>query len=219
MIVPAVSKIPAPMKKERLRETYDRFAPKYDWGEALPEVLGLRRLRRRLLACARGEVLEVATGTGKNLRYYPPACRIIAMDLSPRMLALARRRAARFGVQATFLVQDAEALSFPDNSFDTVVDALSLCTFPDPIGALHEMARVCRPGGSILLLEHGRSEKERIGRWQDRRAAKHARRAGCRWNLEPHELVCQAGLRLADHQRFFFGVFHLMQVAPPQLAA
>lgn len=69
------------------------------------------------------------------------------------MLSVARKRADRLNLDVTFRVMDAEALDFADDSFDTVVFSLSTCTFPDPIKALQEMARVCRPGGKVLLLE------------------------------------------------------------------
>jgi ubiquinone/menaquinone biosynthesis C-methylase UbiE len=104
---------------------------------------------------ASGKVLEVAVGTGKNLNYYPRGCRIIAVDLSREMLNIARNRAAKLAKQVSFLVADAEALPFPDNSFDTVVSSVSTCTFPNPVAALKEIARVCRPEGKVLLLEHG----------------------------------------------------------------
>ena len=131
---------------------YDRFAPWYDWLEGILNLLGLSRLRRMLLRQASGKVLEVAVGTGKNLSYYPPDCRIIALDLSKGMLSVARRRAAKLSMHVFFSLADAEALPFPDKSFDTVVSSLSTCTFPNPVAALEEMARVCRTGGKVLLL-------------------------------------------------------------------
>lgn len=201
------------MEKHRIREKYTDFARWYDivlWPE---EMLIARRYRRRLLRRASGNVLEIAVGTGRNLPYYPKSCRIVAVDLTPAMIEKARSRTNRLGLEVSFAVMDGEALAFPDDSFDTVVDSLTLCTFPDPVAALREMARVCKPGGRILLFEHGRSDRERIGRWQDRRADKHARDLGCHWNREPVELVRQAGLKPLLARRHLFGVFHLMEIA------
>lgn len=200
--------------KAEIRQKYDRIAPRYDLMEGLPEFLGLSKLRRRFLQKASGRVLEVAAGTGKNLRYYPPACRLVGIDFSPAMLAVARQRAGRLGLCLPLLVMDAEALAFPDHSFDTVVSSLTLCTFPDPMAALGEMARVCRKEGRLLLLEHGRSDRKWLGGWQDRRADRHAEKLGCRWNREPHDLVRQAGLTLLTAQRLFFGIFHLLEATP-----
>ncbi|MFN3476299.1 MAG: class I SAM-dependent methyltransferase [Candidatus Methylomirabilales bacterium] len=76
-----------------------------------------------------------------------------------------------------------------------MVDTLSLCTFPDPMAALREMARICRMDGRILLLEHGRSDREWLGRWQDCQADRHTKALGRRWNREPHELIRQASCR------------------------
>jgi ubiquinone/menaquinone biosynthesis C-methylase UbiE len=111
---------------------------------------------------------------------------------------------------------DGEDLPFSAHRFDTVVDTLNLCTYPDPLRALREMARVRRPDGRILLLEHGRSSCPGLGRWQDRRAEAHAQRLGCRWNREPLELVRQAGLDVVEAERFFFGIFHCIAAAPPR---
>jgi ubiquinone/menaquinone biosynthesis C-methylase UbiE len=193
---------------------YDRFARWYDWLEAIPNLLGLSRLRRILLRRASGKVLEVAVGTGKNLPYYPRDCRIIALDLSSEMLRVARNRAAKLSVQVFFLVADAEALPFSDKTFDTVVSSLSTCTFPDPVAALEEMARVCRHEGRVLLLEHGRSDRERLGRWQDRHADQFAKPLGCHWNREPLDMVRKAGLEVNTARRFFFGIFDQIEAAP-----
>jgi ubiquinone/menaquinone biosynthesis C-methylase UbiE len=195
---------------------YDQFAPWYDWLEGILNVLGLSRLRRTILRRASGKVLEVAVGTGKNLTYYPRDCRIIALDLSNEMLNVARNKAAKLSVHISFSVADAEALPFPDKSFDTVVSSLSTCTFPNPVAALEEMARVCRADGKILLLEHGRSDREPIGRWQDRHADQFAKPLGCHWNREPLELTRKAGLTVVKSRRNFVGIFHRIEAEPPR---
>ena len=202
------------MTKGQIRQTYDRIAHWYDLMEAVPEFLGVRRLRYEILQRASGKVLDVAVGTGKNLRYYPGTCQITAVDMSPAMLKIARRRADSLCLDITLLMMDAEAIGFHDKSFDTVVSSLTLCTFPEPIAALQEMARVCRTNGSILLVEHGRSDCKRLGRWQDRRADRHAAKVGCHWNREPLEIVLKAGLKVMDARRTFFGIFHLIEAMP-----
>jgi ubiquinone/menaquinone biosynthesis C-methylase UbiE len=199
---------------QEISERYDRFARWYDWVEGIPDLLGLRRLRRKLLERALGRVLEVAVGTGKSLTYYSRDCRVVALDLSKEMLNVARERAAKLSLDATFLVADAEALPFSDQSFDTVVSSFSTCTFPDPVAALEEMKRVCRPGGKVLLLEHGRSDREWLGRWQDRHADQFAKPLGCHWNREPLELVRKGGLHVITARRNWFGVFYEIEAAP-----
>jgi ubiquinone/menaquinone biosynthesis C-methylase UbiE len=196
---------------------YDRFARWYDWVEGVPDLLGVKKLRRSVLARASGRVLEVAVGTGKNLTYYPRKCRIIALDLSEGMLKVARTRAANLSMDVSFMAADAEALPFPDRSFDTVVSSLSACTFTNPTGAFQQMARVCRSDGKILLLEHGRSDQEWLGRWQDRHADQFAESLGCHWNREPLDFAKQAGLQVVKSRRSFFGVFHLIEAEADHL--
>jgi ubiquinone/menaquinone biosynthesis C-methylase UbiE len=199
----------------QLRKKYRGFARWYDLAEGLPEVLGLRRLRRRLLAQAKGRVLEVAAGTGKNFRWYPPGETAVAVDLSIDMLRRAQQRAENLKRRHfLFAVMDAGQLAFREDSFDCVVSTLSTCTFPDPVQALREMARVCRADGRILLVEHGRSDQAWAARYQDRRATAHAQLLGCHWNREPLDLVRQAGLRVNQADRRFLGVFHTIEARP-----
>jgi ubiquinone/menaquinone biosynthesis C-methylase UbiE len=108
---------------------------------------------------------------------------------------------------------DAEHLAFNDGSFDTVVSTLGTCTFPDPVGALREMRRVCRPGGTVLLLEHGGSNRAALAAWQDRLAAKWAAHLGCQWNREPLENVRKAGLVASAATRAFLGIVHVIQAS------
>jgi ubiquinone/menaquinone biosynthesis C-methylase UbiE len=197
-----------------LARKYDQFARWYDWVEGVPDLLGVRRIRRRLLRRASGRVLEVAVGTGKNLPLYPQGCRIVALDISREMLNIARERAARLSIDISFLGGDAKSLPFSDKSFDTVISSLTTCTFPNPVAALQEMARVCRTGGRILLLEHGRSNREWLGRWQDRHADQFAKPLGCHWNREPLDMVRKAGLKVSSTRRFFLGIVHEIDAAP-----
>jgi ubiquinone/menaquinone biosynthesis C-methylase UbiE len=131
-----------------------------------------------------------------------------AIDISKGMLDGARSRANALSLNLSFAVMDAEALSFPDETFDTVISSLTMCTFPDPVLALRQMARVCKRGGRVLLLEHGRSDREWLGCWQDRRDERHARQLGCHWNRQPLAIVHEAGLEVVSARRKFLGVFH-----------
>jgi ubiquinone/menaquinone biosynthesis C-methylase UbiE len=195
-----------------IRAKYEGYAARFDRVEApLLWTLGVPRLRRRLLRRAAGRVLEVAAGTGFNFPHYPAGVRLTASDLSGAMLSVARRRAARLALAVELAETNAESLGFAEHSFDTVVSTLSLCTFPDPIRALRELMRVCRPGGKILLLEHGRSSIEFVARWQDRMAEPHAKRLGCQWNRNPLELVSAAGVGRIESRRHLFGVFYSIE--------
>ena len=195
-----------------IRRKYDEFADTYAAVERAQEFLGVGRLRRRLLRRASGEVLEVACGTGVNFPHYPPGCGLTAIDVSSAMADIAERRAESLGLDVELRIGDAERLPFPDERFDTVVSSMTLCTFPDPVAALEEMARVCRDDGRILLLEHGRSTNRLVARFQDVRADAHAEQLGCHWNREPLELVKRAGLNPIATRRTLLGIFHEIEL-------
>jgi len=99
-------------------------------------------------------VLEIAVGTGRNLEYYPPGVQLLGIDVSPNMIAVAQEKARAAGRQADLRVGDAQALDIPDESVDTVISTLSLCSIPDDRKAVSEVKRVLRPGGRFILMEH-----------------------------------------------------------------
>jgi ubiquinone/menaquinone biosynthesis C-methylase UbiE len=139
---------------ERQKRVWDRAAPGYDKQIAFFDKYWFSGGREWLGERVRGRVLEVAIGTGRNLLYYPPGVTVTGIELSPGMLAVARRRAADLGHDANLQPGDAEHLPSADASFDTVVCALSLCAIPDAAAAIGEMKRVLAPGGRLLLLDH-----------------------------------------------------------------
>src|SRR5690242_12706882 len=147
-----------------LAAKYNRFAWSYDYFEAILGFLGVRKLRHDLVSQTKGRVLEVAVGTGQNLRYYRSGCEIIGVDVSCEMLKVARERGTKLSVNVQLALADAEALPFRNRCFDTVASSLSTCTFPNPANALQEMARVSKPSSQIVLLEHGRSDCQWLGR-------------------------------------------------------
>ena len=142
---------------QRVRSIYDKMADRYDGMIRLSERLFMGDGRRWVCSQARGDVLEIAVGTGRNLPFYPQEVRLTGVDLSPAMLAVARQHAQKLGRAVDLRVGNAQALDFPDASFDTVVCTLSLCTIPDDRRAVAEAMRVLRSGGRLLLLEHVRS--------------------------------------------------------------
>ena len=142
---------------ERVLRLYEKEAPKYDRQMRFFEWLLFGNGREWVCSQAEGEVLEIAVGTGRNLPYYPDGVQLSGVELSPAMLEIARTRARELGREIDLRVGDAQALEFPDESFDSVVCTLSLCTIPDDRAAVAEVRRVLRPGGRFLLLEHVRS--------------------------------------------------------------
>lgn len=125
---------------------------------ARPETT-VERWRRGLWSQAGGEILELGVGAGANFPFYPAGADVTAVDLSPGMLGKAAERADREGVPVRLLEANVEELPFSDASFDTVISTFVFCTVPNPLRGLAEAARVCRPGGRVLLMEHMQSPR------------------------------------------------------------
>lgn len=145
------------------------FAAGYDFFFARAERGGLRELRRRTLAEATGATLEIGAGTGLNHDLYPAAVSELTLtEPFEPMARQLREKAAALTVPTTVVEAPAEALPFAAASFDTVALTLVLCTVPEPDRALAEIARVLKPGGRFLFLEHVRADTPGLARWQDR---------------------------------------------------
>jgi ubiquinone/menaquinone biosynthesis C-methylase UbiE len=147
------------------------FARFYDRLSARSERGGLGEMRRRLLTSASGRVLELGAGTGHNLEYYTDAVtELVLSEPDPNMANLLRERLARDGTPAanpSVIESEAEDLPFDDGTFDTVVATLVLCTVENPVRAVAEARRVLVEGGRFLYLEHVRSARPGLARWQD----------------------------------------------------
>jgi phosphatidylethanolamine/phosphatidyl-N-methylethanolamine N-methyltransferase len=146
------------------RARYDRNARFYDfmeWGNERHAAHWRAALWARVVG---PRVLEVGVGTGKNMPFYPPDMAITAIDLSPRMLDRARENARRAGLGVDLREADAQALPFPDASFDTAIGTFVFCSVPDPMLGLRELRRVLVPGGQLLLVEHVLSTRPRLRR-------------------------------------------------------
>lgn len=172
-----------------------------DWVMGRP---AFSQLREALLQLASGEVLEIGFGTGLNLRHYPTTItRLSIVDPATLLPAKVARRmaAAPYPIQTTHVT--AENLPFLDRQFETVVSTWTLCTIPDPVQALQEVARVLKPGGHFLFLEHGRSEDQKISVWQDRlNPIQNVMGCGCHLNRQIDRLITQSGLSIAHLDRF-----------------
>jgi ubiquinone/menaquinone biosynthesis C-methylase UbiE len=142
---------------ERVRRVQDKGAPKYDGQMRFFDRVLFEGGREWACSRAQGRVLEIAIGTGRNLPYHRDDVSLTGIELSPEMLAIAKRRAKELGREADLRLGDAQALDFPDASFDSVVCTLALCTIPNDRVAVAEVYRVLRPGGRFSLLEHVRS--------------------------------------------------------------
>ncbi|KAG0197938.1 Methyltransferase-like protein 7B [Mortierella sp. GBA30] len=265
------------------RTTFDTLAPGYDKEVSTHEyLLGIQRRRKRLLKQAQGRVLEIASGTGRNVDYYLKGCcdeivfsdfsdgmmevlmeKVAASDLGKRYDYQVRRRqqfeferikhsrqqeqqqhqrpTSQKNVTAKteevvpsssssespqssapesttkvveteirFKTMNAAAIPYPDQSFDTVVDTFGLCSFENPVQVLKEMKRVLRPGGKLLLLEHGNSNWGFMKDMQAKQLDRHVHKYGCYWNREIEELVAEAGLTVVEKERSQLGTVYFI---------
>lgn len=194
------------VEEERVRRVYERLAPRYDRVMNVVDRLVFAGGRDWVCARASGETLEVGVGTGRNLGRYPPGVRLIAIDASPAMLSRARDRAATLGLRVDLREGDAEHLEFPDASFDTVVVTLALCTIPDDGKAVAEIARVLRPGGVLVALEHTASPRPLVRAVQGLADPLAGRFEADHLLRRPDALVAAAGLVADEAERSALGV-------------
>ncbi len=179
------------------RKRYDRLARFYDFLEAPIERLRFAAWRTKLQDRIRGErALEVGVGTGKNLPYYPRNAEVTAIDLSPRMLEGARKKASALGLEVNFMEMDVQHLDFPENAFDTVFATFVFCSVPDPVLGLQELNRVCKPDGKLLLLEHMRPGNPFLGLLFDMFNPMVVRMMGANINRRTMENVKKAGWKI-----------------------
>jgi ubiquinone/menaquinone biosynthesis C-methylase UbiE len=184
-------------------DTASRFAAAvYDPFFWFAEWAGLAERRRALVAHARGRVLEIGAGTGLNAPYYADDLDLTLTEPDEAMAAKLRARLGALGRPAKVVLASADALPFAASSLDTVVSTLVLCTVPDQELALQEVARVLRPGGRFLFLEHVRSDSPRLARWQDRlNAPWRAFAEGCNCNRRTLEALARSPLRVDAVER------------------
>jgi ubiquinone/menaquinone biosynthesis C-methylase UbiE len=200
------------MDLQKQKNIFDRQANKY---AARTRKRGPdHQWRKRLLASAKGDILEVSVGAGTNFSYYPENAAITAVDFSPAMLEKAKKTAQEQNKSVEFMLGNVEALELPRHSFDTVVSTLSLCAYPHPERVLHLLSKWCRPGGQILLLEHGSSTNQTLAKLQNVMNPFTRKRLGCHLNRDIMNLVNQSPMTILREEHAIFGMVHLIWAQP-----
>ncbi|KAA6425558.1 hypothetical protein WJX79_010598 [Trebouxia sp. C0005] len=229
-----------------LADTYDQ---QIGWDEKL---MGITLLRWMLLRQAKGHVLEVSAGTGRNLLYYnnQQVHSVTMTDTSKNMLWHARQKHDRRSstLPVKFCLADAQRMvsdpsasqanrkhddastseqsqhasrlqdkleTFSPAQFDTVIDTFGLCSHQDPKAALQQMAAVCKPGGQLILLQHGKASWGWLNHRLDDEAQAHFAKWGCWWNRDILQLVHEARLIVESCSRWHFGTTYVIKARPP----
>ena len=145
------------------RATYQRIARWYDLLDAPFERKRYQPLRPLLFESLSGRILDAGVGTGRNIPFYPKGSEMVGIDLSPAMLTRAEHRRAEVARDVQLMEMDVMKTNFDDNSFDAVVSSFLFCVLAPEhqLPALQELARICKPGGEIRLLEYNYSKDPR----------------------------------------------------------
>jgi ubiquinone/menaquinone biosynthesis C-methylase UbiE len=193
-------------ENERIGRIWDRVAPKYDRRIEFWERRLFEDGRDWVCSKAKGDVLEIAVGSGRNLPHYPDDVRVVGIEFSAAMLELAKERAASIRQDVDLRLGDAQALEFDDESFDTVTCTISLCSIPDDAAAIAEVKRVLRPGGRFIFMEHVRSPLWGVRALQTLVNPLTVWLEGDHFTREPLEHVRRAGFEIEHKQRLKLGI-------------
>jgi phosphatidylethanolamine/phosphatidyl-N-methylethanolamine N-methyltransferase len=199
------------MEETAIRTAYRRWAPVYDstFGKIASEG---RRHAVEIINRSSGRVLEVGVGTGLSLPSYKSELEIVGIDLSPEMLTKARERVAELNLTnvSGLNEMDAGQLTFADGSFDTVVAMYVMTVVPEPETVMRELARVCKPGGQVLIVNHFSTEEGMRG-WVERRMAPFADKLGWRPVFDVDRVMVVPELHLVESRALRpMGLFTMM---------
>jgi phosphatidylethanolamine/phosphatidyl-N-methylethanolamine N-methyltransferase len=196
----------------QVRDAYRRWAPVYDYTFGAISTAG-RRHAVEIINTGTGRVLEVGVGTGLALPDYKKHLDIVGIDLAPEMLEKARERvrAERLTNVSGLYEMDASNLRFPDNSFDTVAAMYVITVVPDPQKVMLELARVTKPGGEVMLVNHF-SQDEGVRGWVERQMAPFADLVGWHSVFDVSRVMVCPDLKLIDRRSLRpWGIFTMMR--------
>jgi phosphatidylethanolamine/phosphatidyl-N-methylethanolamine N-methyltransferase len=200
------------LDESAVRSAYRRWAPVYDRTFGAFSTAG-RRSAVDVINQSKGRVLEVGVGTGLSLPQYGRHLDIVGIDLAPEMLAKARERVTAGGLDhvSGLYEMDASQLAFPDQSFDTVVAMFVMTVVPNPERVMAELARVVKPGGQVLLVNHF-SQEDGVRGFIERRLAPFGDRLGWHPVFEVSRVMVSNELTLAQTRPLRpFGIFTMLR--------
>lgn len=200
--------LPLRDKWDRASLTYDLFTRGQDRRHALT--------KRRLFAQIRGRTLLVAVGTGNDLKHLPVGGDLIAIDISPRMMAKAQVKARAQSGTIRLVLMDTERLAFADETFDTVLTVCTFCSVPNPVRGLTEISRVLKPGGRLLMFEHVRSKIGPFAFLLDALTGL-MRQLGPDFNRDTVGNVRLAGFRLLREENVYLDIVKIIEATKDRL--
>jgi ubiquinone/menaquinone biosynthesis C-methylase UbiE len=200
----------------RVRRLMDKGAPRYDRQMNFFDRVLFEGGREWACSNAEGDVLEIAVGSGRNLPFYGEGTALVAVEFSAEMLELAKQRQAELGSSFDLRMGDAQELEFEDQSFDTVICTLALCTIPDPGRAVAEAHRVLRPGGRFVGMEHVRSPALPVRAVQRALNPLSVRFEGDHLIREPLEYLRSAGFEVEQLERSKWGIVERFVARKPR---
>ncbi|MCZ2078545.1 MAG: class I SAM-dependent methyltransferase [Bryobacterales bacterium] len=186
-----------------MRSVWERRASLYDLCEGSDLRRGMHK--KALFGQIRGRTLFLAIGTGIDIRHLPVGPLIVGIDISRAMLEKSRRRAVAFAGNLQLVQGDAMGLCFRDSSFDTIVTSCTMCSVPDPARVFHELRRVLKPGGRLLMFEHVRSCSPVLGAVLDLMTIV-TRRGGTEMNRHTLSTAMEAGFRILAAEPIFLDI-------------
>jgi ubiquinone/menaquinone biosynthesis C-methylase UbiE len=169
--------------------------------------------KRRLFTKMRGATLMVAAGTGNDFKFFPPNMHVVSIDISPKMLERAARKAAAYSGTIELRKMDVCNLEFADSTFDTVATAFTLCSVPKPVSGLRELRRVLKPDGQLIMIEHVRSAIGPLGIFMDFMTPLTSR-IGPSLNRDTTGNVQKAGFRLRRVENVYLDVVKIIEAVP-----
>lgn len=193
----------------RIARLYDILDLPFEKGRYVP-------LRKELWKGISGKVLDAGVGTGCNFPYYPKGCEVMGIDLSPAMLARAEMKKAKLGVDVTLREMNVMALDFADDTFDTIVSTFMFCVLDNQhqLPALKELNRVCKPDGTIHILEYD-LPRSTFRRFVMKLWAPWVRWAyGAEFDRKTEQYLDDAGLELVEMRYLYEDIIKVLIIKP-----
>jgi ubiquinone/menaquinone biosynthesis C-methylase UbiE len=198
------------------QKVYDRIARLYDILDLPFEQFRYKPVRMEMFKDLSGDLLDAGVGTGRNFPHYPKGCTVTGIDLSRAMLGRAKSRKRRLGTAVELLEMNVLDMEFADASFDAIVSTFLFCVLDDEhqLPALQELRRVCRPGGSIHILEYAISKKP-VRRFIMKLWAPWVRYAyGAEFDRNTEQYFEAAGLELVQSEFLYKDIIKILTVRP-----